>query len=94
MCKPAQPLPRELPQSVLNLLAVIHKDGGHHTAEVGFSQSAKDAQDKYYTALKRIAELEAKIKDLRAINEQHRILNGQLRESLQGEIDARTSHNQ
>jgi hypothetical protein len=26
---------------------------------------------------------------LRAINEQHRILNGQLRESLQGEIDAR-----
>ena len=46
-------------------------------------------QPRMLTKDERIAELEAKIKDLRAINEQHRILNGQLRESLQGEIDAR-----
>lgn len=26
-----------------NLLAVIHRDGGQHTTEVGIEQSAKDA---------------------------------------------------
>jgi hypothetical protein len=26
------------------LLAVIHRDGGHHTAEVGIEQSCKDAE--------------------------------------------------
>lgn len=29
----------------LNLLAVMHRDGGHHTAEVGFEQSCKDAEE-------------------------------------------------
>lgn len=29
-----------------NLLAVIHRDGGHHTSDVGLKQSVKDAQAK------------------------------------------------
>lgn len=29
------------------LLAVIHGDGGHHTAEVGLERSVEDAQDKW-----------------------------------------------
>ena len=28
---------------VLDLLATIHRDGGHHTESVGFEQSVKDA---------------------------------------------------
>lgn len=30
--------------ALLDLLAVIHGDGGHHTAEVGFLQSIADAK--------------------------------------------------
>lgn len=30
----------------LNALAVIHRDGGHHTAKVGFEQSCTDATDR------------------------------------------------
>lgn len=32
--------------ATLNLLARIHRDGGHHTAEVDLLQSLKDADDK------------------------------------------------
>lgn len=32
--------------AALDLLAVLHRDGGHHTYEVGFIQSCKDAADK------------------------------------------------
>jgi hypothetical protein len=31
---------------LLSLLAVIHRDGGHHTADVGLEQSVKDAMEK------------------------------------------------
>jgi hypothetical protein len=30
--------------AVRDLLAIIHRDGGHHTEEVGFIQSCKDAE--------------------------------------------------
>ena len=30
---------------LLNLLALIHRDGGHHTAKVGLLQSILDAKD-------------------------------------------------
>lgn len=30
--------------SILNLLAVIHRDGGHHTGAVGLKQSLADAE--------------------------------------------------
>ena len=38
----------EVQKALLNLLAVIHRDGGHHTDEVGLLQSIKDAKDAYY----------------------------------------------
>ena len=41
-----RPLPvekRHYRQDLLNLLAVIHRDGGHHTAKVGVSPSVVDA---------------------------------------------------
>lgn len=34
-------------QSLLDLLAIIHRDGGHHTAEVGLDQSVKDAHERW-----------------------------------------------
>lgn len=35
----------------LNLLAVLHGDGGHYTAEHGFEKSCKDAEAVYYEKL-------------------------------------------
>ena len=32
-------------REVLNLLAIIHRDGGHHVGAVGVAQAAKDAED-------------------------------------------------
>jgi hypothetical protein len=34
---------RDCVKLLCDLLAVIHRDGGHHTHEVGLAQSAKDA---------------------------------------------------
>lgn len=33
---------------LLNLLAVVHRDGGHHTEAVGVEQSVKDAVEIFY----------------------------------------------
>lgn len=38
-----------------NLLAVIHRDGGHHTGAVGFVRSCQDAQA---TVLERVQEID------------------------------------
>lgn len=35
-------------EMLLNLLAVIHRDGGHHVEEVGLEQACEDAQAEYY----------------------------------------------
>jgi hypothetical protein len=45
-------------QLLLNLLAVIHRDGGHHTSEVGVEQSVEDAYNV-------INELKLQIDDLK-----------------------------
>ncbi len=45
-------------QSMLDLLAVIHCDGGHHTEAVGIEQSIKDAQDAVCTLKIRLAQTE------------------------------------
>lgn len=62
----------------LNLLAVLHGDGGHYTAEHGFEKSCKDAEKRYYEKLtaadKRAFDAEQALAlardDLREINEQ------------------------
>ncbi len=38
-------------QAALNLLAVMHRDGGHHTARVGFVQSCLDAETRRHHML-------------------------------------------
>ena len=42
-----------------DLLARIHRDGGHHTTAVGLEQSVKDAHEKW-ARLQEAAEAEAK----------------------------------
>ena len=34
---------RELEEALQNLLAIVHRDGGHHTEKVGLNQSVEDA---------------------------------------------------
>ena len=46
--------------AALDLLAVIHRDGGHHTNEVGFVQSCKDAEDVFYEMLMKIEKMESR----------------------------------
>lgn len=41
-----------------NLLAVMHRDGGHHAFAVGNDQAMQDAMQVYYQHVQRIAELE------------------------------------
>ncbi|CAB4173791.1 hypothetical protein UFOVP1138_21 [uncultured Caudovirales phage] len=35
-------------EMLLSLLAIIHRDGGHHTGDVGIEQSVNDAYDEIY----------------------------------------------
>lgn len=44
--------------SLLDLLSVIHRDGGQHSLEVGLHQSCKDAKEVVRTLRERIAEWE------------------------------------
>jgi hypothetical protein len=41
-----------------NILAVIHRDGGHYTAKHGLEKSVKDAQEIVIKAFATLAELE------------------------------------
>ena len=34
------------------LLAIIHRDGGHHQSDVGIEQAIKDAIESYYKLIK------------------------------------------
>lgn len=47
--------------TIEGLLAIIHGDGGHHTAKVGLEQSLEDAKNKYYELLGKVAYLEKRI---------------------------------
>jgi hypothetical protein len=48
---------------LLNLLAVIHRDGGHHTIDVGLEQSYLDATTKWYTQLTLTDDLAQALRD-------------------------------
>lgn len=50
---------RELERAHGNLLAVIHRDGGHHVDRVGWKQAAKDAERVVIALRERVRELEA-----------------------------------
>ena len=39
---------KEAAHYLKELLAVIHRDGGHHTEKVGFAQSVEDACAEWY----------------------------------------------
>ena len=47
-----------------NLLAVLHRDGGHHTAEVGLTQSVEDAIERWAQDRRRIDALETQLKQM------------------------------
>lgn len=48
-------------QDARNLLARIHRDGGHHTEAVGFKQSCLDAEQEWLALRQRVEELERDI---------------------------------
>lgn len=47
-----EPLSTRERQATLDLLAVMHGDGGHYTHEHGLEKSARDATDEYYALIK------------------------------------------
>lgn len=48
-------------QHANDLLAVIHRDGGHHTGKVGYEQSCRDATDVVVAMRARLEELEEQL---------------------------------
>ena len=46
-----------------NLLAVMHRDGGHHTADVGFEQSCKDAMQVRHDLVAEVERLRGLLDD-------------------------------
>lgn len=73
---PTMVKPLELVQEVLrlrkeleaaaNLLAVIHRDGGHHTAAVGWAQSLTDAESAIHDSRLKHDTLVTEVETLRA----------------------------
>jgi hypothetical protein len=62
-----------LERSLGNLLAIIHRDGGHHTGRVGYRQSVDDAHKIWAGLMTRIEALERELAEardpaLRALN--------------------------
>lgn len=53
--------------AMMNLLAVIHCDGGHYTGEHGFVKSCFDAQVKWHDLRTRAEQAEAKLKETRKL---------------------------
>jgi hypothetical protein len=47
--------------AALNLLAVMHGDGGHHTEKVGFVQSCKDAENVRHGLVAAVNDLKASL---------------------------------
>lgn len=61
-----------------NLLAVIHRDGGHHTDACGIPQSVQDACDVFYKLLARVEELEAQAKAIEPVLQWEAIRSGRV----------------
>ena len=43
--------PAPIPEGLLDLLAIIHRDGGHYTDEHGIDKAINDAKDKVWAML-------------------------------------------
>ncbi len=65
----------ELDGLLLNLLAVIHRDGGQHTDAVGIAQSVEDAEARYYALAtaehEHLTETAGLVSNANAVREQH-----------------------
>ena len=68
----------DLEQQLGDLLAIIHRDGGHHTAKVGTKQSVEDAH-KVWAELEQANET---IRKLEEAKEEMEILNAQLNKGI------------
>ena len=51
-------------QQLGDILAIIHRDGGHHTADVGIEQSVKDAHIKWANLMTENERLRAALEPL------------------------------
>jgi hypothetical protein len=51
-----------------DLLAVMHRDGGHHTAKVGFAQSCDDAREVRHALVDEVERLRAALDALVIVN--------------------------
>ena len=49
---------------VYDLLAVVHRDGGHHTEEVGLAQSCSDAREVFYEFFGLVENLQSEVDQL------------------------------
>lgn len=52
-------------RAALNLLAVMHRDGGHHEGAVGFVQACKDAEEVRHKLCRDLDAKDAEIADLK-----------------------------
>ena len=51
-------------QQLGNILAIIHGDGGHHTADVGIDQSVNDAHIKWASLITENERLRAALREI------------------------------
>lgn len=51
-------------QQLGDILAIIHRDGGHHTADVGIEQSVKDAHIKWANLMTENERLRAALREI------------------------------
>ena len=65
-----------LRKSVLDLLAVVHGDGGHHTGSVGLQQSFADAERSFYALRTEVQRLRALVERAFQEGQDGRILDG------------------
>lgn len=45
-------------REAIELLCIMHRDGGHHVAEVGFAQACRDAIEVRHALVAKVVELE------------------------------------
>jgi DNA repair exonuclease SbcCD ATPase subunit len=83
-------------RAAMNLLAVLHRDGGHHTEAVGFVQSCLDAEQAYYALRAEIERLKQSGREyialtdpvLRHAEEQYEQISAE-RDALKAESEGR-----
>lgn len=60
---------KQLRADIGNLLAIIHRDGGHHEGEVGTKQAIEDAKKVYYDLRAENAEMMEALEEARKVIE-------------------------